>query len=592
MKIRNIISICFSVLALSACDKLYDNDRIGQVIRFGASSGEDILTRTQYGETIDGGRQLIQWMDTDKVSIHMFWDGPDGEDGEFMDYGVKHYEDDGVISKARLQSLGSSLLWHGYFKDGKAHEYEHSFYSTYPNVGENGFVKNAQNEKKFHFSLPSTVEQPVDMRYAFMAAAKENVTSTEDVPVFLQYYPMVTTLYVTFQNDTESAIINEEVLLSGTVPIVGDYDIVYTGNLSQVSETGTSGGTELSAVVSIPTGGHTTVAFFIRPRAYTANSLTFTIHGKEHSLNTNLLPAYKYNITVYLSGKDLSFGDLDLGGAQLIGAVLLGGDYNLIEQIYKRLHPEDFPADDQYDTNRWHNAFTKWFQGTFIEFVNTDFKNMDKHFADLTDNEAEVIMEYLKTVTNIDLADRKLISGDIKPSVFDFFPAAKTLTIKGDNNANIDLSGTQFSEMTIKCFKNVNIEGCDSLTKVTASGSNRSMESFTLKSAPKCSEVYITEAEGLKKIDIENIKPDPDNLTPDEFTLSVNAVDSNLSSVILKNIPMFKSGSINGNNLRFSLTIEYCATDDRITGAKFTYPNNAQVTITSTEGSDKVAINE
>ena len=509
MKIRNIISICFSVLALSACDKLYDTDRVGQVIRFGASSGEDILTRTQYGETIDGGRQLIQWMDSDEVSIHMFWDGPDGEDGEFMDYGVEHYEDDGVISKARLKSLGSSLLWHGYFKDGKAHEYEHSFYSTYPNVGKNGFVK---NEKKFHFSLPSTVEQPVDMRYAFMAAAKENVTSTEDVPVFLQYYPMVTTLYVTFQNDTESAIINEEVLLSGTVPIVGDYDIVYTGNLSQVSETGTSGGTELSAVVSIPTGGYTTVAFFIRPRVYAANSLTFTIHGKEHSLNTILLPAYKYNITVRLGGGVT----IDDGLAQLIFGLLLKGDHNTCWSTF-----------GDYLQNYFHynNCDPDFLNGLYRDLEKMKNAPLDGMAAKLNElfpgDKLSGLLGVLGSLTEIDNVGNgpKLTAKSLDLSIF---KSAQKIHLKLEQNTGatmpISVSGLDYLttiEITDGTSQKIDltVTDCKLLSKITI-GQNEELQNLKLIRTPVFKEATINnQNRDVVSIELNDCSTKADNAT-------------------------------------------------------------------------------
>ena len=441
MKFRNILSICVSgILVLSACEDLLNTDRTGQAIRFGVSTGSGLRTRTEYKGKQDDGRELIYWKEdgSDDVTIHMFWDGDGGADGEVKNYYVSnaYVSPDKSICKGNLSpTADGSLLWKGDFSggDGKAHEYKHSFYSVYP-ANSATFKKDG---KQFEFELKESLSG-VDMSKAYMAAGLENVTS-ENSPV-LQYYPMITTLYVTLVNDTDNAVTPGNIVLTSTdKPICGKYTVEFNAAakkfafkeaLEQGKKTVTINvGNQLQPKKA----GKTDIAFFIIPQEYNPSTLSFKINGKEHnfgdSYKSNLVGAYKYNITVYLSGKEPEFSSFVNGVIQA--------------EAHKRGKNWQWGDVDGKRKLFWNNPAN------------------NNNWEPVPD---ELLWEIINSVVDIDYTGTWEIT-EITPEDLNIFPNVKTVNITASNLDSIDINNPNITELNIdsQSIKTIKVEGCDSL---------------------------------------------------------------------------------------------------------------------------------
>ena len=640
MKKINFVILYIAVFALCSCQALFFEDRSGQDIRFSVSMQKEPDTRTSYSGVVVNGRERIDWENGDRVTVFLYLDHVQNyffkdESGNFTsnDYTSSNYSvlvnknnhigDPAYISRGQLSSQGSAntLKWVGTGED----KVEHIFYSVYP-AGSGQVYKDAAGTMKVDFANLAQQESAQDiMQYAYMAAAAgpyftdgDENSNYNNGMVDLNYYPMVTTIYLTVINDTGKPVNNLSAVLTsadGSLPLAGPYTIEIAD--TKVFQNKTAVASHYTPIINIPSSNQGFVSrleqtvslgqnktgdaiFFLLPADYETKNLNLSLSGDGKNYNfklnqtevENLWAFHKYNVTVKLKGGDLSFDDVKLSAAQLICSILLAlQDDPRIEQLYRSLHPEDFTADDQYNTNRWHNEFTDWFKNTFISKVNNDFQHVDELLKNLTANQAEVLLEFLKLVEEIDIGDKKIISENIKASDFDLLPnATRIKSLKGDNNATIDFTGTRFTEINIACFKTVTIDNCENLTTVKADGSNRSMKEFTLKNSPNCKDVTITNAEALESILIENIEPDDDR----NFNLSIYNLDSNIKSITLRNIPRFEKCTVtNGNNLQFTLTIDNCSNGlNDGTSASFNLPNNANGKVVEViTNSPKVKVN-
>lgn len=449
MRLKQFILVCFSTVAISACQWLFDPDMTGEAIRFGASSGNAFLTRTEYSGKQSDGRELISWSGDDDVTIYMFWEGPNGDKGDAKDYNVinAYQADDKSICKGTLVPKNGSLLWQGDFNgnDGKAHEYQHTFYSVYPansaDIPEN---ENLKEQKRFYFTLPDNLSG-VDMRYAYMAAGMEGVTSGTE-PVYLQYYPMITTLYVTLVNDTDKPVTPGNIVLTSTdKPLCGKYTVQFNGGTKKFAFQSASEPGKKTVTINVPEqlqpnkAGRTNIAFFIIPQEYEPATLSFKINGVEHnfgvSYNSKLVGENKYNITVYLSGKEPEF-------SKVSNAIIL--------------------AQAQKEGNNWQMQD----DGTIVGPQPAPVYWGPIPYEDLWD--------VAQRIVDLDINAEQGWLNEIAPNDLNVFPNLKTVKIYGKSLTKVHINNPNITELNITGgpITEVIVEGCNLLTDFHISSTN------------------------------------------------------------------------------------------------------------------------
>ena len=547
MKFRNILSICVSgILVLSACEDLLNTDRTGQAIRFGVSTGSGLRTRTEYKGKQDDGRELIYWKEdgSDDVTIHMFWDGDGGADGEVKNYYVSnaYVSPDKSICKGNLSpTADGSLLWKGDFSggDGKAHEYKHSFYSVYP-ANSATFKKDG---KQFEFELKESLSG-VDMSKAYMAAGLENVTS-ENSPV-LQYYPMITTLYVTLVNDTDNAVTPGNIVLTSTdKPICGKYTVAFDADEKKFTfkEALESGKKTVTINVGnqLQPKGKTDIAFFIIPQEYNSSTLSFKINGKEHnfgdSYKSNLVGAYKYNITVYLSEKEP-----DIEEPEIVPPVI---DNALAQLIFALLNPSNGSE------TSWP-AFEEFWKEYFDYTGYSDFHS--GFWQDLSKAISETKFD--------DMADKlkELFPGDKLTGLLDYLGKLETVSVTNSNLPKLSSSSLDLS--IFKKAKKIDLSLTESDMKLNVSGLN-DLESIEVTATGGCHEIElnVTDCPSFKKVKMNGDAP-------------------NKKILNLTGTPKFEEGEIStGSGKSVEITLIDCSTEVENGGVITLSSADANVTV-------------
>ena len=323
MKFRTLITAGVSLLALVSCQGLFVSDRTGRPVTFSASSEVEPVTKTAYSGEVVNGRERINWVDKDPVRMIMFthdqYNRSSNTETDTKTYYVVDIQDDGQKSTGKVAAAGSFLTW----QEGKVHD----FYSIYPgnyigsvNIGDN---------RSINLTLPSAQHGDIatNMRYAYMAAIHEGYNTAGKGSVVLDYYPMVTTIYITLHNATESPITVRSVRIKDTngQALVGTYTITSSGGTSPFTpqnwgETATS--PEVSVVLDDATlqpGGSTTCVIFLMPiRTYDPNSLKLTVVTNggisdislANSGNVQFQPCKKYNLAFNIEERPIQYSDL------------------------------------------------------------------------------------------------------------------------------------------------------------------------------------------------------------------------------------------------------------------------------------------
>ena len=203
----------------------------------------------------------------------------------------------------------------------------HDFYSIYPG-NYIGSVDIGDN-RTINLTLPSAQHGDIatNMRYAYMAAIHEGYDTAGKGSVVLDYYPMVTTIYITLNNATQDPITVRSVRIKDTSgqALVGTYTITSSGGTSPFTpqnwgETATS--PEVSVVLDDATlqpGGSTTCVIFLMPtRTYDPNALKLTVVTNggisdislANSGNVQFQPCKKYNLAFNIEERPIQYSDL------------------------------------------------------------------------------------------------------------------------------------------------------------------------------------------------------------------------------------------------------------------------------------------
>lgn len=323
MKFRTLITAGVSLLALVSCQGLFVSDRTGRPVTFSASSEVEPVTKTAYSGEVVNGRERINWVDKDPVRMIMFthdqYNRSSNTETDTKTYYVVDIQEDGQKSTGKVAAAGGFLTW----QEGKVHD----FYSIYPG-NYIGSVDIGDN-RTINLTLPSAQHGDIatNMRYAYMAAIHEGYDTAGKGSVVLDYYPMVTTIYITLNNATQDPITVRSVRIKDTSgqALVGTYTITSSGGTSPFTpqnwgETATS--PEVSVVLDDATlqpGGSTTCVIFLMPtRTYDPNALKLTVVTNggisdislANSGNVQFQPCKKYNLAFNIEERPIQYSDL------------------------------------------------------------------------------------------------------------------------------------------------------------------------------------------------------------------------------------------------------------------------------------------
>lgn len=428
-RIRTLLLSCL-ILVAAACGENVNN--IGKSVQFGLSS---LSTRTAYTSDYDG---RISWKDGDQVTIHMGWEG--GDHLEYEDYRVYQIRNVNQQSYGRLSPVGNSLKWHGDFRDGRAYEYKHTFYSVYPA----GYPFDGS---RFSLYLPE-VQTYMDVSKAPLVAYEYGVTSVDGGMVELHYYPTFITLCVTISNDANLPIGNVLALRSSGRPIAGDYQADYRS----------MGGGDIQEVVSELRGGEAT--FFIISRNYEANELSFVLGEEEKPITQPLLSETKYNVTITTKEVEVSSRMTDTEAWFLLAILKNNGGgnncWNDFESFWKNVY--GFTDVNDFNNSGFWNRFNDSVgKASFDEMGEL----LDEFFpGKLLDS----LLTTMSKIEDINLGEGSLASSKKMPDILssdDFsklFPNVKTIKLMPQNDITYKFFGlTKLETITLDGGYAVNV---------------------------------------------------------------------------------------------------------------------------------------
>ena len=471
-------------LLVCACQENLSTER---TISFRVSIMDNTKTRTEYsGETI-GSMERIDWSNDDQVKIFMY-----GNDTpEERVYSVINIRSENEKSIGNLDVENNPIVW----KDNGGYE----FYGVYPIVFDGSFN---QSSKAFTFTLPR--EQLADLsqnmkHYAIMTAYSKNDNSSFDMEnVSLDFYPMVTTIYVTIANDMTQKIDLGQIKLTShqrsdnyqTNSLVGSFNASLDSEARRYTTNEDEGVTDwsdwqgltkeviLNINKTLMPGDRETVAFFIRPIHYQAKALTLTLQTSlkqiEHSLGetmmgessntiTYLNPRNKYNLNIrFSSGHTLADSDISDALAQMLSLYLKQymGDY--FETYFPNVGWNNF---QDKTINNWNNL------------TGTDFKKLFEEYLDK-------IQAILEAVEDFGPFSDAQVNHPITPEDFQFFPNLKNLSLQSYNSVN--LSGlNKLQSVALEYPTEVIIDRCDSLTDISIRNVDENLTRVKISYCPK-----------------------------------------------------------------------------------------------------------
>lgn len=504
MKRKGLFLLILAALVFSACQSLFVEDRAGQAIRFSASAGNGIGTRTSYSGDKDDitNKERIDWSDGDRVKVYLYLDNAPGYKWDHIssDYIVTLIGEGNpnYISKGNLSSAGtSSLKWVGTADDHVAHW----FYSVYPADYRGELYKDTDGSMKVDFN--GLANQDGTMNYAYMAAVvgepyytdgKENPNSNRDM-IDLDYYPMITTVYVTVENASGKDL-NLSIRLSSkedTTPLAGPYTVVLNGKGSFTPIVNTKSGTfvdQLNQSLSLGTSGEAakkSVKFFLLPVNYTTSNLNLTLSdgNKPYSFDLNesgvasLQAFHKYNVSVKLNKGDQaeypSITEASEGLSQLVCAILRemcnGGMWDLLEDFFRALGFQDTP-----DGKSARNHFEEEFYNPFSSDIDKNNSNKEG-WKDLVSNylTEESWSELLDCIGELEEINLKtspgVLADTLKAKDMKIFKKAKTISLYSNSDLTLEIENLPNLE-TLEISdgsngnKDISITDCANLTTV------------------------------------------------------------------------------------------------------------------------------
>lgn len=625
MKIKYLLLAGLSVLALSSCQKLFAPDRSGQAIMFSASSDEiqDAGTKTEYSGQVVSGKERINWVNGDQVKIFLHTHGSNNSNSavESKDYYIVQIEANGQKSKARVASDNGMLTW----KSNRTHD----FYSLYPASGiTSSNATFGNNNAKFTITLPEKQygDLATNMQYAYMAAVSKGYSNSGKGSVVLDYYPMVTTLYVTITNRCQSRkpVDVRKVSLKHTKKfnngasenekrpyyLSGTYDLTATnGNFTYNPSNFRNGSTYVCAefdddTESLEYGQSMSCALFILPQnSLTASDLRLSILTTKSVMANTLAnragissfqAGKKYNVKVSIDEEDILVSDVEItpNSTQLVAKMLLEQVINFNNLTVAAV------LDDV--THVYTGSGTCEIVNGQIK-VRVDGDDGQYTWRDLTDAEVRYLAS---TVKEIDMTQSYFPPGTVL-TVEDFalFANLEKINFLNLNNVTeLDMSGMEkLQEVKFHHGGEIRISDCPSLTKLTLdniSGASlvhlencpaMTQFNFTGNGAEQAGQTNFefVNMQGLTSINMVTAKSITVDNCPNFATLTLSRPSSYLQAITLKDTPKFRTGNIGTRNQNFSerqtsLTFINCS--NSVNSATFTmhYRNYSSPTVTKT----------
>ena len=474
MKLRTFFLAILAMLMLVSCDKLFVSDRTGKVIMFSASSELEEMTKTAYSGEVINGRERINWLDGDPVKILMYTHENGTPEVFSKDYEVVEIDTDGVKSTGKVASQNGALVW----QEGMIHD----FYSIYPAnyIGTEEVVN-----RKINLTLPSAQHGDINanMRYAYMAAIHEGYTTEGKGSVVLDYYPMVTTLYITLHNGTSDPINVRSARIKSTQSqnLVGTYTITSTGGsnpFTPQSWGATATSPEVSVVLNnanLQPGESTTCVFFLMPVAtYDPSTLQLTLVtdggisdiSLANSSGLTFQPCKKYNLSFNIEEREITYSDL---------TPVMNNLCTLSNSIICR--------DKNFEYRPWGNPPGLYYNGT-----NTP----------VSDEDLTQALQEVTEISNDGNHDLDYLMHDLTPADFTIFPNLQTinLTNLGNNNSFSVANLTNLIELIYAGnAKHLSIANCNF--------DPNEATPLTIHSSNYLNNISITNVTGLKEIILE-----------------------------------------------------------------------------------------
>lgn len=417
MRFRTLILAGASLLALVSCDKLFMGDRTGKPVTFSASSDVDLATKTAYSGEVIGGRERINWVDKDPVRMFMLthdqWRG--NADLETKTYYVVDIREEGDKSVGKVAAAGAFLTW----KENMVHD----FYSVYPGnyIGSDEI---SSSSRKINLTLPSAQHGDIatNMRYAYMAAIHEGYETAGRGSVVLDYYPMVTTVYITLNNATQAPITVRSVRIKSTdgQALVGTYSITSTGGTTPFVPQSwgmTATSPEVSVVLEDATlqpGGSTKCVIFLMPTTtYNTNNLKLTVVtnggisdiSMANAGNIQFQPCKKYNVAFNIEERPIQYNDLTpvMNNLCVLSNSPICGNFEFI--------PWANPPGLYYKSNDWPKI-------------------------PVSDEDLNAALLEVTEISNVGDHSMDYLMHDLTPADFAIFPNLQSINLSISNNNN------------------------------------------------------------------------------------------------------------------------------------------------------------
>ena len=418
MKFKTLIMAGISLLALVSCEGLFVSDRTGKPVTFSASSEITPTTKTAYSGEVINGRERINWVDEDPVRMIMFthdqYNRSSNTETNSKTYYVVNIQDEGEKSTGKVAAAGGFLTW----QEGKVHD----FYSIYPAnyIGST----NIGDSRTINFTLPSAQHGDIatNMRYAYMAAIHEGYDTAGKGTVVLDYYPMVTTIYITLTNATESPITVRSVRIKSTnsQALVGTYTVTSSGGNTPFTpqtwgETATS--PEVSVVLDNATlqpGASTTCVIFLMPtKTYdpSAMQLTIVTNGGisdislANSANVQFQPCKKYNLAFNIEERPIQYSDL----TPVMNNLCILSDSFFCDEF----------------------RYLPWADPPGLYYKEPDWPRVP-----VTDEDLAAALLEVTEISNVDDHSLDYMMANLTPADFAIFPNLKTINLSISNNNN------------------------------------------------------------------------------------------------------------------------------------------------------------
>ena len=399
------------------------------------------------------------------------------------DYQVVDIQTNSEKSVGKVASSTGNLIW----EEGKTHD----FYSVYPGnyIGSNDING---NDRVISLTLPSAQQGDIaaNMRYAYMAAVHEGYSTEGRGSVVLDYYPMVTTIYITLNNATQEPITIKSVRLKSTdgAALVGTYKIRSSGGTSPFAPqtynfVATS--TEVSVVLgsaSLQPGESTTCVIFLMPvRTYSPSAMQLSVVtgagvsdlSLANSTNIQFEPCKKYNLAFNVEEREIKSSDLTVGMCNL--CILSNSAISENFEFLSWKNPPGLYYKQSYRQGSWPD-----YPDGYIPVSQEDLQNA------------------LLQVTEISNLDGASFSGnvaDITPADFTIFPNLRAikLTNMGTNNS--------FSVANLSNMLDLMYSGNASSLSINNCNFNANDASpLVIKSTRWLSNITLTDITGLKDL--------------------------------------------------------------------------------------------